>query len=360
MIPFTALLVAATIAPDAPQVEYKQPQIALSEKLVGITFGSGNVVYFAGSKDGGQTFSSPAEVSRPGKLALGRHRGPRIAIAGNTIVVSAITGEKLGGIDGDLTAWRSTDGGRTWSAGVRVNDVPAAAREGLHAMAAADGIVFATWLDLRDKGTVLYGAVSRDGGATWSKNRVVYASGDGHICECCHPSALVSGGKIYAMWRNWLSGSRDMWAAVSSDEGETFQGARKLGAGTWPLKGCPMDGGGIAMDAGKLVSAWRREGSIFVAPVDGDEREIGKGKDPAIAAGRDGVFVVWSSSEGLRAALPGKPESAVLDPLGAYAAVAGNGTAVAAAWESGGEIRVQRLNPETRAGFAGQAQSRSR
>jgi hypothetical protein len=121
-----------------------------------------------------------------------------------------------------------------------------------------------------------------------------------------------------------------------------------------------MDGGGIAMDAGKLVSAWRREGSIFVAPVDGDEREIGKGKDPAIAAGRDGVFVVWSSSEGLRAALPGKPESAVLDPLGAYAAVAGNGTAVAAAWESGGEIRVQRLNPETRAGFAGQAQSRSR
>ena len=46
---------------------------------------------------------------------------------------------------------------------------------------------------------------SKDGGQTWSPNFSVYESPDGHICECCHPSAVIAAdGAIHVMFRNWL------------------------------------------------------------------------------------------------------------------------------------------------------------
>ncbi|MBI1791756.1 MAG: exo-alpha-sialidase, partial [Acidobacteria bacterium] len=260
MLHLTALLLAVHIAPGGANLEYRQPQLAADSRMVALTFGSGHAVYFAASFDQGKTFSAPVKVAEAGKMALGRHRGPRIALTPSSIVISAVVGEKGGGADGDVLAWRSIDGGKSWSAGVPVNDVPAAAREGLHAMAAGGGVVFATWLDLRSKGTRLYGAHSKDGGATWSANVLVYESPEGKICECCHPSAMVdSKGVIYAMWRNNLAGSRDMYVARSTDGGHTFSRAEKAGTGTWVLNACPMDGGGLALGPdGKVVSAWRR------------------------------------------------------------------------------------------------------
>ena len=50
-----------------------------------------------------------------------------------------------------------------------INDAPKSAREGLHAMTTdVTGGGFATWLDLRNKGTELWGAASSDGARTRS------------------------------------------------------------------------------------------------------------------------------------------------------------------------------------------------
>src|SRR3982751_1158276 len=78
-----------------------------------------------------------------GSNPLGRHRGPRVAVSGSTVVVTAMYGDKsrseqrANGLpsDGDLVAWRSTDGGRSWAKPVVINDVAGSAREGLHAFA---------------------------------------------------------------------------------------------------------------------------------------------------------------------------------------------------------------------------------
>lgn len=326
------LLVALDIAPEAGR-EYKQPQLAASGDKVVVTFGSGAGVYFASSSDRGKTFSKPSLVGEVPKLALGRHRGPRIAIAVDAIVISAISA-------GDLLSWRSGDGGKTWSAPVRINDAPDSAREGLHGMAGGDGVVFATWLDLRNGGTQLAGSVSRDGGLTWSKNRVVYTSPDGHICECCHPTARVAGGKIYAMWRNWLGGMRDMYLAVSSDGGETFR-AEKLGRGEWPLKACPMDGGGVAIDGANIFTVWRRDQTIYLARPGQAERELGSGRDAAVAVAGGRVYTAWSSAEGLRFRVDGdmRPTRA-----GAYVDLAVSGGRVIAAWEHQGRIVIESLD----------------
>src|SRR5438067_10266840 len=122
MLPLISLLLAVNIAPDGGKLEYRQPQLAATANLVAITFGADKAIYFSGSRDKGKTFSPPVKVAEAPMLSLGRHRGPRIAITPSAIVISAVVGTKMPpGADGDLKAWRSTDGGRTWSGGVVVN-----------------------------------------------------------------------------------------------------------------------------------------------------------------------------------------------------------------------------------------------
>ena len=99
----------------------------------------------------------------------------------------------------------------------------------------------------------VYGASSEDGGGTWSASRLVYASPSGAVCTCCHPSVAVDDdGGVSVMFRNALGGSRDMYVARSTDGGRTFPPAAKVGAGTWKLEACPMDGGALAVD-GRVV-----------------------------------------------------------------------------------------------------------
>ena len=339
-----ALLFALRLAPENPEAKYAQPQIAVEGNRVALTFGSGSTVYYSGSKDGGRVFSSPVPVAKATFLALGRHRGPRIAITPQGIVISAIVGEQRGR-DGDLVAWRSGDDGKTWSQGIRINTVPGAAREGLHGMASGGaGLVFATWLDLRENRTKLLGAVSKDGGATWTDNVLVYDSPDGHICECCHPSALVgSRGELYAMWRNWLGGSRDMYVAASKDGGKSFQ-SQKLGEGTWPLKACPMDGGGFLVDAkGQIHSIWRRESTVYATAGGQTEAALGPGKDASLALGKAGVYAAWTTGSGLMLKRPGK-DAEPLAAEGGFVTLAGQGPVIAA-WEDKGAIVVREVGP---------------
>ena len=287
------LLLHAAAEIATPGVVYQQPQLAQGPGLIAVAFGAGSKILVATSGDGAKTFGAPVLVtSDPNQPMLGRHRGPRVSITPKAVVVTAPRG-------GELMAWRSMDRGKTWSTGVRVNDVPGSAREGLHGTTSLpDGTLASTWLDMREKGMRLYAATSRDHGATWTKNVQVYASPDGHICECCHPSILADGqGHLHVMFRNWLGGARDLYLATSIDGGRSFAAASKLGDGTWALNACPMDGGGlVADDGGALVTAWRRDKTIFYASPGRTERALSEGKDPAIGiSGRD-VWISWTQA----------------------------------------------------------------
>src|SRR5712691_7359437 len=258
MLPWV-LLLAVTIAPATADKTYRQPQLAARGEHVGIAFGAGNSIYFAGSRDHGRTFATPVRVSSRGELSLGMHRGPRVAYSERGIVISAVVGETGRGQDGDLMAWRSRDGGRSWSGPRRLNGVVGSAREGLHGMA-SDGkdTVFAAWLDLREKGTRVRGSISRDGGDTWSADRLVYESPSGTVCQCCHPSVAVDGsGRVHVMFRNALEGSRDMYLARSANGGKTFEPAQKVGQGTWKLDACPWM---AAASRSTRRAGWRRSG----------------------------------------------------------------------------------------------------
>ena len=343
---------AAHVGPMGPDAPARQPQLAANTSTVVLTFGAGKAVYCSVSHDRGKTFSAPAKVAEAGILPLNRHRGPRVALSGNTIVITAVTGNQLDesphahGLpsDGDLSVWRSKDGGETWSKGKPINDAPGAATEGLHALAAnGQGTLFAAWLDKRGaRGTRLYAARSTDDGATWSKNMAVYQSPDGSICECCHPSvAIDAAGRLLVMWRNSLGGSRDMYLAASRD-GVAFPAPEKLGNGTWQLNACPMDGGGLAVSPGKILTAWRRGGDIFLAEPGHPERQVGTGKDVALALSGDRAYALWSNGSRLEAWNGGKVE--VLSAAGAFPSLCSlpSGGALAA-WEENGAIEIRLL-----------------
>src|SRR5688572_25112075 len=346
-----AALAILHLAPPSADVPYRSPQLASSANLVAFAFGSGHGIYVATSTNEGTSFSKPVKVAEVPVLPLNRHRGPRIVISKGTIVVSAVTGNKAAtgphshGLpsDGDLFAWRSDDGGKTWSKPVRINDVPAAAREGLHALAAdGRGKLFAAWLDLRKEGTRLYGAYSEDSGATWTANVLLYESPEGTICQCCHPSAaFTESGTLEVMWRNCLGGARDLYL-IRSVGGPSFSKPEKLGQATWMINACPMDGGGLTHVEGRTITAWRRGAEIFTAEPGKPETRLGEGKDVALAASQGRIYALWVNGAQLVAWIGGRTE--ILSEKSAFPSLTTlpNG-GVLAAWEENGGISLRPL-----------------
>ena len=119
------------------------------------------------------------------------------------------------------------------------------------------------------------------------------------------------------MWRNWLRGARDMYLARSAD-GVSFAKPEKLGTGSWQLNACPMDGGGLVVSDARVVSAWRRDGEIFLASPGEKEVSLGKGVDVAIAPSKGGVYAVWSAPSGVVAFIPAKKATVTLASKGAF------------------------------------------
>ncbi|HYR57760.1 MAG TPA: exo-alpha-sialidase, partial [Chthoniobacteraceae bacterium] len=289
---FCAVIVAVT-ANAAPVAitdfaDAVQPQVAVAPGgRIHVVFGKANAIFHASSSDG-RAFSPPVKVGELDKLALRMRRGPRIAASDTSIVITAISHA-----DGDLHAWTSADRGATWTEGARVNESAHSAREGLHAMAGdGRGLIAAVWLDSRSGRNQLWSRVSRAGGRAWEPEVRVYESPDGHICECCHPSVAIGPrGEIFAMCRNWLDNARDLWMAESRDGGRTFAAAQKLGAGTWKLNACPMDGGALAVGpTGAPAAVWRRERAIF-AGWTGTEKKLAEPAAQPVLAGSPRLFL---------------------------------------------------------------------
>lgn len=254
-----------------------------------IVFGTGDSIMYATSSDHGKSFSVPALIATIPHLAASHMRGPQIAASSNGITV--IASNK----DGDIYSFNRSN--NLWSQTSRVNDVDTVAKEGLMALSGDGKNTFAVWLDLRDRHNKIFGSRSSDGGKTWSANKLIYASPDSTVCECCKPSVVVKGNDVYVMFRNWLKGSRDLHLIHSSDGGNTFGAAQKLGNGTWLLNGCPMDGGGLVIGSnGNPETVWQRKGVIYASEPGKEEKEIAKGRRCTLTSVNGKNIYAWTDN----------------------------------------------------------------
>jgi len=271
----------------------KQPDICVDKNgTIKLTYGAGNQIFYASSTDGGQTFSKPTAVGTLTKLSLGMGCGPQVAATKDFTFITAVNNK------GNIYTYSlASKKDAVWEKPVPVNDADTVAKEGFVAVAAgAQNNAFAVWLDMRaDNQNKIYGARSADGGRTWKKNQLIYRSPDQTVCQCCKPNIIADAkGNVHVQFRNWLLGNRDLHLISSADQGLTFGPAQKLGRGSWPLKGCPMDGGDLAADAtGKVITVWRRESSIYLASPGEPEIKLGPGKIPTMVATPQGPAVVW-------------------------------------------------------------------
>jgi hypothetical protein len=187
---------------------------------------------------------------------------PKLAFARDgSLHVLYVVGKVVPGRRFPLAALRhaqSRDGGRTWSAPATVTDDSTFGSHNFHALhAAADGTIWASWLDGREGRSAAYVAHSTDGGTTWSANRRVEMGGE--ACPCCRTAmASAPDGTIYLAWRKVFPGSvRDIVVATSRDGGATWSDPVPIHADRWVFDGCPHAGPALAVDSiGRLHAVW--------------------------------------------------------------------------------------------------------
>jgi hypothetical protein len=107
-----------------------------------------------------------------------------------------------------------------------------------------------------------------------------------------------------------------------------------------------MDGGGMVIDRGLPVAAWRRDKDVFLAPYGKPESKLGSGHDIAIAKATKGVYVAWTGAHGLEIRKPGAAKPELLSPTGAFVSLASLADgSVLAAWEREGNLHTIRVEP---------------
>src|SRR5688572_22302100 len=177
-------------------------QGAVADVLTAVKASGGLELRHQRSRDGGRTWSAPVRLpAGPGDIK-GAHRGndPQIAADGDRLIaVWTRPGTSPWG-SGPLASAVSSDAGKTWTPGPNPADDGSTDGHG-YADLSSDGAgtFYLVWLDGRDGGQGLRGAVSRDAGRTWLANVTV----DGRTCECCwNRLASAQPGKVAVVYRD--------------------------------------------------------------------------------------------------------------------------------------------------------------
>lgn len=300
--------------------------------IVHLVFGSGDSLLYCFSDSLGKSFSTPSLIAVVPQLAASHTRGPQITSSNGNLVVITCNDA------GNIFSFHK-EGTNAWTLSGKVTDADSTAKENLIALSAGKQYAFAVWLDTRGNGkNKIYGSKSIDGGKTWSKNSMVYTSPDGTVCECCKPSVLVADNTVTIMFRNWINGNRDMYLIQSTDGGNTFKAAQKLGDKSWRLNGCPMDGGALTINKfGAVNTVWRREEKIFMSLQGMPEKQIGAGKACTMETINNKNIYAWTEKNNLIILQPdgkkiivGKGNSPVLKAL--------NDTRFLCIWENDHQI----------------------
>lgn len=154
----------------------------------------------------------------------------------------------------DIYVAHSTDGGTTWSAGVKVNDDTGNAAQYEPTIAiGSDGTLYLAWVDERNGNPDIYVARSNDNGTTWSTN--VRADDDKTMSTQSEPSLIYDNDNtLYLTWRD----QRNV------DEGDIYFARSVDGGSTWSLSVRANDfRSPVALNSPKLASDGK--GTLYLA-----------------------------------------------------------------------------------------------
>ncbi|WP_295670946.1 hypothetical protein [uncultured Mucilaginibacter sp.] len=318
-----------------------QPQISTDEKgIIRVVYGHEDMIFCATSTDKGETFSNPVLVATVPKMHLGMSRGPQLT---SSTQYSIITAQDE---TGNIHWYQLNNSSGQWKSMGIVNDLKGSAPEGLMGISSdKKDHFYAVWLDTRAGGgnNIYFSSLSAKT-AHWSKNRLVYRSPDKLVCGCCKPNIAVQGSEVAIMFRNWLNGSRDLYLLKSSNGGASFAAAQKLGTDTWKLNGCPMDGGGVTIDASNVIrTTWQRKGMVYFCQPGEKEVNMGYGKNCAISAGGPNPVLTFENRDTVKV-LDLKNKNGIAVGNGSFIkSVVIPGNKILCVWEQDNKIKFKKV-----------------
>jgi hypothetical protein len=371
---------------DGPRISGKQsadPALAVDAATGDVLLSwvegdsSGYLLKLARSTDAGATWSEPVGVTTSlDEVKPHAEASPRMVTARNVVGIFWPKQQHIPGRRFPASAMRfarSTDGGRTWTPAVTLNDDTTATAPAGHtfhgATVVGDSAFVVAWLDSRDVAQHAHGAeaTSHEGssyvftaasnnlGETWEPaNRKFW----GNACPCCRVSLAPVGDDVMAAWRGHFAGDvRDIVVAKLGKDTVP----QRVHADNWVFPGCPHSGPALAINGEDVHVAWftgapGKMGVYYMKRGGEPVRVIGGGElptgHPAVAVVGDGAVVAVNlNAEGKRvltiARIVGDKVSTVEVPNSDGAdhpqiLKVADGRAVVA-WTQNGKVRLARL-----------------
>jgi hypothetical protein len=232
-------------------------------------------LFFSRSDDGGQSWSEPVRVNgTPGVVWGFAVSKPRIAVGESGTIHVFYPGNEKSPVTGfDVVTARyarSTDKGHSFEPARTINRPGGLDRremlgEGLAATYSfgtmgigPDGSIHTVWQDISamegmEDGADAVAAVSLDDGKTFQPERVVVAGAD--VCPCCQLTVAFAEDVVYLGYRKLYADGRDSTVARSTDNGASFSAEARLPFQRWDIDGCPLKPTEIAVDGDRVYAA---------------------------------------------------------------------------------------------------------
>jgi len=151
--------------------------------------------------------------------ALGNSKGPSAAVSGNSVHV--VWFDSRDGND-EIYYCRSTDGGATWGANIRLTDNLSVSEN--PSIAVCGNNVHLAWHDSRDGNYEIYYKRSTDGGTAWGADTRL----TDNLSISKNPSVAVSGNNIHVAWHDERDGNPEIYYKRSTDGGTTWDPDTRL------------------------------------------------------------------------------------------------------------------------------------
>lgn len=232
-------------------------------------------LYFSRSEDGGQSWSTPAQVNAaPGSVWGFAVSKPQIGVGPTgTIHVFYPANDKSPKTGLDVVSaryTRSTNKGKSFATPIVLNRPAELDREDIlgeglsmtnsfGAMGVApDGTIITAWQDvaeMKDSSDGADGAVaiSMNDGASFEAERIALPGND--VCPCCQLTIAFGGDTAYMGYRKIYSDGRDSTVARSTDGGRSFPAEGRLDLARWDIDGCPLKPTELAIDGNNVYAA---------------------------------------------------------------------------------------------------------
>jgi len=270
------------------------------------------------------TKASPLAPVNPDeeKIATNPEARPHIVIGsnGNIYVSYAIKLKKR--FSGHVKFSRSTDGGKSFSTPIIVNDN----RDMIGHSFPVLGInkqdqIYIAWLDSRDRvaakkagddynGSALYYAISDDHGVSFQPNAKIADT----TCQCCRLGMAMGNNDLPVItWRHIYGDNIRDQAVISFIDTNSFTKPQRISEDQWHIDACPHHGSTLAIDDNDSYhTAWFTNGDArqglfyastnnqdqqFTTPLPFGDRDL-QPKHPSLLSIDNTLYLAWKEFDG--------------------------------------------------------------